>query len=213
MIFQRFIAAHLRPLILISGLLVLSGCAHQGGPLPDQNWQERYDELADIQHWQLTGKLGIRIPGDNGSARMNWQQRFQEYDIDLSGPMGSNRFSIKGRDGEVTLLQAGFEPQVASSAEELILANTGWTIPVAQLAWWVRALPAPDEPVSRLQRDEQRQLVELEQAGWIIQYSNYRAVTRPDQNGAVALPGRVIASWGDIRLTLVIRDWQLGERN
>lgn len=209
---RQIAAIHPRLLFLLVWLLLLSGCAHQPLSLPEQDWQERYDELANIPRWRLTGKLGIRTPGDNGSASIQWQQRSRDYDIDLSGPMGSNRLAIKGKDGLITLLQAGHEPQVAETAEELIFANTGWTIPVTELAWWVRALPAPGQAVHNQQKDTDRQLIQLEQAGWVIQYSNYRPVTRPDQSGAIALPGRIIAAWGDIRLTLVIREWQLGEQ-
>lgn len=192
-------------------ILLLGGCAHQPGQLPAQDWQERYQQLAALPDWQVSGKLGVRIPGDNGSASLHWHQQHSNYSIDLSGPMGSNRFSIKGNDHQVTLLRSGQPPQVAHSAEDLILANTGWTIPVAELAWWVRALPAPDQPIDRQQRDESRQLLSLEQSGWLIEYSNYRVLPHPQHSTPLVMPGRIVASWGDIRLTLVIRDWQFGD--
>lgn len=200
-----------RALLLLIVMVFASGCAHQQRPLPEQDWQQRERQLNLIRNWQISGKLGIRVPGDNGSATLNWKQSRQDYRIDLSGPMGSGRMAIDRRNGIVTLTTAGEEPQQARSGEELILAHTGWTIPVAQLIWWVRALPAPNEPISAQAFTDNGQLQRLEQAGWTLDYSNYQAVYTGNHNQTTALPGRIVAAWGDIRLTLIIREWHLGE--
>lgn len=189
-------------------LLVVSGCVHQP-QIPLGSWNERQTQLQQLNHWQVTGKLGVRVPGDSGSANLRWRQTAADYTIDLSGPLGSGRTVINGQQGEVSLQQAGEPPHTAATAEELILYSTGWTIPVTQLIYWVRALPAPKQKVTHWEKNAEDQLTLLEQAGWRIQYSQYTAVTSAAGNESILLPRRVVAEYGEARLTLIIREWQL----
>lgn len=188
-------------------LLLLTGCASQP-LLTSGSWNERQAQLEQINDWRLTGKLGVRIPGDNGSATLRWRQASHDYTIDLSGPLGSGRLLIEGQPGNVTLHQGGEPPLTARTAEELIFLSTNWTIPVTHLTWWVRALPAPRQKVTHWETNDQGHITTLEQAGWRLHYSQYQAVANPAGN--LMMPGRIIAEYGDIRLTLIIRDWQLG---
>jgi len=187
-------------------LVLLTGCAHRL-PSPPQDWSTHSVRVQNLSHWQITGKLGVRIPGDNGSANLRWQNQERQYTLDLSGPFGQGRLLIRGKPGRVTLQQPGEAPLMADSAEDLIYQTTGWTLPVMHLAYWVRGVPAPHHPVARLELDESGRLAELQQAGWHIQYQNYQTV--PAGNSLLQLPGRVTAEYGDIRLTLIIRQWQL----
>lgn len=187
-------------------LALLGGCAHQL-PQPVDDWHTHAARVQKISHWQITGKLGVRIPGDNGSANLRWQNNKQHYSLDLSGPFGQGRLLIRGKPGRVSLQQPGEAPLMADSAEDLIYQVTGWTLPVMQLAYWVRGVPAPHQPVVRMHHNEGGLLAQLEQAGWQIQYQNYQSV--PTGTSHVQLPGRVTAEYGDIRLTLIIRQWQL----
>jgi outer membrane lipoprotein LolB len=189
-------------------LLLMVGCAHKPPQLPLGNWNERQTQLEQIKQWQVNGKLGVRIPGDNGSATLRWLQTNNHYSIDISGPLGSGRVAINGQPGRVSLSQAGAEPITAATAEELILQSTGWTIPVTQLTYWIRALPAPKQKIVHWEVNELDQLSLLEQAGWRVQYSQYQRVTSAN-NHSVLLPGRVIAEYGEVRLTLIIREWNL----
>lgn len=213
--------------VLLLSFLLLAGCVHQPRQVPVGDWSERQAQLDKLTHWQVTGKLGVRIPGDNGSANLRWSQEDKHYNIDLSGPLGSGRVAIRGQPGQVHMQQAGEQPLSATTAEELIFYSTGWTIPVAQLVYWVRALPAPQETVTHWEKNELNQVTLLEQAGWRVQYSQYQPVSTisgsntpgsgTSENSTsveqqhVLLPGRVIAEYGDVRLTLVIREWLLEE--
>lgn len=188
-------------------LLLLSGCATQP-LLPSGTWAERQTHLEQLDDWRLTGKLGVRIPGENGSATLRWRQTPNDYTLDLSGPFGSGRLLIEGQPGAVTLYQGNEPPLTASTAEELIFLSTQWTIPVTHLTWWVRALPAPRLKITQGETNAQGHLTTLEQAGWRLQYSQYQPVA--SANGNLLMPGKILAEYGDIRLTLIIREWHLG---
>lgn len=197
-------------LLLIS--LLLNGCTHQGAyksPVISQDWPKHQAQVESINNWQAIGKLGIKVPNDGGSANLHWQQQSHDYQIDLNGPFGQGKMIIEGKSGSVTLTEAGKAPQTAKTAEELIHKNTGWNIPVTQLAFWVRGLPAPDSKISHFEPNALGLIGELQQAGWKITYGDY--VNAPGSQEIIAMPSRIIAVYKDIRLTLVIREWKLNQ--
>ncbi len=188
--------------------LLLGGCVHQGSLTPPQDVLEHQRQVQAIGDWQLTGKLGLRTAGDSGSASVKWVQQIANYQINLSGPLGQKSMIITGTPDKVRLEQTGEPAQEAKTAEALIKKSAGWTLPVAQLAYWVRGVPAPKLRITHLQQNDTGLIAQLIQGGWIIDYSNYRDQTF---NGVILpLPGKITAEYEDVRLVLVIRDWQLG---
>jgi outer membrane lipoprotein LolB len=194
-------------LLLIS--LLLTGCAHQlpKAPLISEDWPKHQAQVEARSKWQAIGKLGVKVPNDGGSMSLRWQQQPDQFNIDFSGPFGQNILGISGQGSQVTLSEPNKAPITAKTAEELIRRNTGWTIPVTQLAFWVRGLPAPSAKITRFSANPQGLIGELEQLGWKLTYGDYLSVNTGTD--IMAMPGRITAEFKDIRLTLVIREWQL----
>jgi outer membrane lipoprotein LolB len=191
-----------RALLSITAMLI-SGCARfRTAPAIDDR-QPHQEQKARLEHWQVSGKLGIRMPGENNSANLRWQQQQQEFRIDLAGPFGQGRIIISGDEQLVTLEQAGQPPQYSSTSEQLIRDAIGWHLPLSDLRYWVRGIPNPDKPVTRRKANEQGLLEQLEQSGWQLAYSNYMSAD------GWPLPGRIVASHQDVRVTLVIRQWDI----
>jgi outer membrane lipoprotein LolB len=188
-------------------LLLLSGCAVTPKPLLTQDWQEHTRQLEKLNKWQATGKLAVKVPNDGGSMGIRWQQEPAQFNIDFSGPFGQNLLAISGNETQVTLSEPNHAPVSAKTAEELIRRNTGWTIPVTQLAFWVRGLPDPKNRIGKLQPNAQGLIETLEQSGWKISYGEYMNVVSGSET--LVMPKRIIAEFKDIRLTLAIREWQL----
>lgn len=195
-------------LLLIVSLLFISGCVHRGSLTPPQDVLEHQRQVQAIGDWQLSGKLGIRTATDSGSASVKWAQQLASYQINLSGPLGQKSMIITGTPDKVRLEQTGEPAQEAKTAEALIKKSAGWTLPVAQLAYWVRGVPAPKLRITQLQQNETGLIAQLIQGGWSIHYSNYRDQTFNGIN--LPLPGKITAEYKDVRLVLVIRDWRLG---
>lgn len=189
-------------LIALALIVMITACARQ--PLqPVTDWRGHEAAAQSLQHWQLSGKLGVRLPDDSGSARLRWRQSPDDYRIDLSGPFGQGRVIIESTETGVRLRQGGEPPVEADSAETLMWQTTGWQIPVAELTYWVRGIPAPDSRHRVLERTPQGLLKTLRQSGWTLHYSDYAT------SGQLPLPGRIIAERQDTRLTLIIYDWSL----
>lgn len=197
----------LRFSLLLLSMLLASGCAHRS-LTPPQDVLEHQRQVQAIDDWTLAGKLGIRTPDDSGSANVKWAQQIASYQINLSGPLGQKSMIITGTPNKVRLEQTGEPAQEAKTAEALIKKTAGWTLPVAQLAYWVRGVPAPKLRITQLQQNETGLIAQLIQGGWNIRYSNYRDQTFNGIN--LPLPGKITAEYKDVRLTLVIRDWRLG---
>jgi outer membrane lipoprotein LolB len=194
-------------------LALLNGCANYSAkpqlPLQSQDWATHQAQVMAVTEWQAFGKLGIKLPDDGGSANLHWSHRPQEYQIDLTGPLGFSKISINGKASGVTFSQGGGAAQTAKTPEELIAKNTGWNIPVTQLAYWVRGLPAPRAKVTQYHFNAQGMLGDLEQMGWKIVYGDYLQLLDPHTQN-IALPRKITAEYKDVRLTLLIREWTLG---
>lgn len=198
---------HLRHLIAIGCLALLSGCAGltshetlsgQGNPA---QWQAHKTHTGQLDGWQINGKVGIRSPRESGSATLFWLQRQDYFDIRLAGPMGRGAARLTGRPGAVSLDAANQGQFKAESAEALLQQQLGWSLPVAHLFWWIRGLPAEDSK-SRLTLDSESRLASLEQDDWHVEYLSY-----VEQNG-YWLPERMKLHGANLDITLVIKDWQ-----
>lgn len=197
----------MRNLLLPALVLLLAGCAGLGpqesieGPGNKEDWATHKARLSEIDGWQISGKIGIRAPQDSGSGTLFWLQRQDYFDIRLSGPLGRGATRLTGRPDAVALEVAGQGRFEAESPEALVENQLGWQLPVSNLLWWVRGLPAPDSR-SRIALDANGRLANLQQDGWDIQYLGY------SEEDGYALPSRIKLAGRDLQITLVVKDWQ-----
>lgn len=189
--------------LLAAALLAawLAGCATAPAPLPGVSPQQ-YRELLQLQDWQIRGKLAVAAPGARESALLDWRQRGERYDITLAGPFGGGKVRLQGDATRVSFQRAGEPPQVAADPESILQQQLGWSVPVRELRHWARGLPSPRLPVEHSQ-SQNGVLTALQQDGWQLEFSQHRAVS------GLPLPGRIVARRGDIKLTLVAREWSL----
>ena len=200
-----FSPAHLLRYATLAAIALLSACAQlkqQPEPATDTQaqWALHQQQLASLQDWHIMDKLGIRTPAQTNSARFNWQQQQQHFDIRVTTLLGQGVMSLQGSSGDVLLTIAGQGEYHTRYPEALLMRELGWTLPVDALNYWVRGLPSPDSQAN-YQLNEQGQLNTLEQAGWQLSFSRYQALDR------AALPGKILLQKGDNKLTLVIKKW------
>lgn len=190
---------------LIMALSLLAGCATTQLPSSEaersaEQWQAQKASVEQLQTWELNGKVGLRTPQESTSANIDWRQTPYHFRILLSGPAGTGRSTLEGRDGRVSMTTSDgrFE---AESPEQLMDEQMGWSLPVSHLTDWVRGLPADDRP-HQMTRDELGFPATLEQDGWTIDYRRWTHFND------LWLPGRLVMNYGDLRITLVVTRWQ-----
>lgn len=212
-VFSPLAISRLRHAFLMLVLAALSACSTITlEPLPEgltdqppASWAGTVRQRQNFDHWRLTGKLAVKQPSDSGSALISqWVQHNEAYDLTLSSAfLGMGRTRLKGTPGFIELTLANGERYQSSEPDELVLAATGWRLPLNQLTWWVRGLTAPDGDF-RLLFDSTGELVAIRQSGWHIQYDRWHS----SSIDVPALPARITATKGDKRVRMIITDWQ-----
>ena len=189
---------------MLLGVFFLAACvtAPPAGPFARDRWEVRKTALQTLENWRLAGRIAVRKGDDGWQADLNWSHESQRYAIDLVGPLGQGRVSVRGDGLGVSLRTADGETYTATDPEQLLEQAVGLRIPINGLIYWIRGLPDPQRD-SALKGDEQGRLTRLEQSGWVIDYTRYTRFSNMD------LPTRLQASQDDFKVKLAIRQWQV----
>jgi outer membrane lipoprotein LolB len=188
---------------LAAAALLLAGCS--GGPVkPDldrqaaqQAWTAHAAALTQINQFTLSGRLAS---GAGVSGTLNWQQQADgSFNMHLSGPLGAGAMTINGTEKLVHVKTSKGEYSSADP-QALIYRQTGWTLPIAGLRWWVLGLPSP-RSASHVELDGAGRAMSIDQDGWHLAYSEYQEV-----DGRM-LPRRFDATSGEARVKLVADRW------
>lgn len=161
---------------------------------------ERKAETATISSWEIKGAMAAKNKAKGWSATMNWVQHGPgSYQIRLMGPLGGGAVAINKSGGTVTF-QDGPKTSTSSNADELLLKQTGIRLPVNNLYYWVRGLPAPGGIQSE-KHDQYNHLVQLKQSGYTIDFTKYTSVKGID------LPSMIRLEGNGIMVKVVIKNW------
>ncbi len=194
----------LRRALLLSGismLIALSGC--QSTPQKTAGGVQQEKHLYRATRWEAEGKIAIQMEDDRQSASFKWTQNKADYTVHLFGPFGQGTTWLRRTSHEVVLENAKTGTHKATSAETLMEDVLGWQVPVSNLQFWLRGLPAKQPKPAHLQRDPAGFLTHLHQEGWQVAYS------RHENFDGWWLPTRIQAKRDDLKLTVVIKRWQL----
>jgi len=164
--------------------------------------------LDTVPAWSFKGRVAISKGRNGGNGRIDWQQRGDAYQVSLAAPVTRQSWQLSGGAGQVVRLD-GLEggPRSGAEAGELLRQATGWDIPVAQLAAWVRGMRAADAAApTYLGYDAAGLPRVLEQGGWRIDYLDWY----PQDAGRPALPRRIEAVNGDAKVRLIVDEWSMG---
>jgi len=190
------------PLLLFL-LVLLGGCGLFRTQSPADkplSWQAQQDKNRTLEHFQISGKIGIRAAHASGSANLFWQQNQDYFDIRLSGPLGRGAVRLVGNPQQARLEASNDISE--GQAQTLLSERLGWELPLDALHWWLRGLPAPGK-TARLQLDNNSRLAQLNQQGWQIDYPSYRL------EQGYWLPARLKINGHNVLVTLVIKGWNL----
>jgi len=178
---------------------VLFGCAHQSLSPVITDAHGYQQKLAQLDHWQLQGKIAVRHANQSDSAALRWQQDAEHFDIFLSGPLGAGATRLIGTPKQFSIQNNKEETAAMSNAEQLIEKHLGWTLPLDQLPQWI--LGHNDNRNSQFNIDHT--LAGFEQDGWRVEYQRYQII---DQ---WLLPEKIVLKHEDMQVTIIIKQWTL----
>ena len=182
--------------LIATSTLVLTGCQQYTKPQAPSISQ--IPEAAN--NFNLQGKIGVKTPGQSGSAFFTWVQQQDSFDIELSGILGVGKTQIQGKPGEVTLNSAKTGLITAASPEELLEKATGWQAPIMHLTYWIQAKPATAN--AQITKDQNNRLKQLIEDGWTVDFSYNDTQTLPNK----LLLKQALAEDQENRITMVIQN-------
>lgn len=162
--------------------------------------EKRKAETATVSSWQIRGAMAAKSKSKGWSATMNWTQSGpSSYQIRLMGPLGGGAVLISRKGGTITI-QDGPKKSTSTNANELLLKETGIQLPVDNLYYWVRGLPAPGGVQSE-RHDEYNHLTQLKQSGYTIDFTKYTSVKGID------LPSMIRLEGNGVMVKVIIKSW------
>ena len=143
---------------------------------------------------------------DGGQASLLWSRLGQQNDIRLVGPWGKGLVRLNFNPDSAQLTDDSGQIVEGDDAATLLYRSTGWLIPVSKLDTWVTGMPQNAD--ARIKLDKYGRLKSLYEAGWKIDYQEYR------QFGTQELPRKLTLSrqeqGGDmVSVRLVIGEWKV----
>lgn len=163
--------------------------------------EERKEQVDKVAAWELTGALSAKSNNKGWTASLNWVQRgAEDYQIRMSGPLGGGTVLINRKGGTVTYKE-GSKTLTSNNADELLLKQTGIKLPVDNLYYWVRGLPAPGT-VEETQYDKFNRTIQIKQGGYTIDYSKYTKVNNADLPSMIRLQGH------GVTLKVAVKTWK-----
>jgi outer membrane lipoprotein LolB len=163
------------------------------------------NSLTAISSWEISGAMAARNKNKGWSASLNWIQNGpSQYQIRLSGPLGSGTVLID-KKGRIITVRDGPKITSSSNADELLRQQTGVRLPVSNLYYWMRGLPALGV-VQAAKRDQANHLILLRQSGYTIEYTQYITV------GKYILPSQIRLQGNDVFIKMVIKRWRVYPR-
>ncbi|MEM7401702.1 MAG: lipoprotein insertase outer membrane protein LolB, partial [Pseudomonadota bacterium] len=170
---------------LIIPFFMLSACVtvekHQlppGSEISKQAaWEAHQATIKSLQTWELKGRVAGKSQNEGFRAGVTWKQQPTKFTIDLHGPLGRKVAVITKQQGNVQLKTSKGEHFEANDPEELMQTLFGYSLPVNGLQHWLLGVPDPNQVHAELIIDEQGRLIQLNQAGWSIDYKRYHEST------------------------------------
>ena len=206
-------SAWLRAAALVAFAAALAGCATTAsrGPLPAaaqaaamQRQVEREAVLVAHADWTLAGRVALSNEGRGGSGRIDWTQRGDAFEVELSAPITRKGWRLVGAPGTAVLEGLDGGPRAGADAALLLRAATGWDIPVQALVHWVRGVRAPGGGQAQLAFHADGHLARLRQDGWTLDYADWQQPAGP---AGPWLPMRITAERDSARVKLVVDAW------
>ncbi|MCD4486460.1 lipoprotein insertase outer membrane protein LolB [Chromobacterium vaccinii] len=179
----------IRRALLLSLALLLAGCANEALFRPKPSL-----EAAADAPFSVSGRLSANLDGKGHVANFDWRHQPPRDEVAINSPLGNTVAKVLRDPGGVTLLADGKSWQ-ADDVESLTRQVMGWPLPLSNLVWWIRGLPAPGLG-SRIDADGN-----LEQQGWHIRFVR-------DADVDADHPKRVEMQREGLTVKVVVQSWQ-----
>ena len=187
-------------------LALLAGCQtlpHKpaAGPGANAPWPDQRAALQSLDSYQLNGRVAVAANGQGFSANLRYQQLPRRSDLALDGPLGIGGMRIS-LDGETLAISTSRGERLdGQQARAEIERRLGFTLPIAELRWWLLGIPAPGESTINAEPGS-GEIHDFTQSGWHV------SIASRSEGLGFSLPQRLTAERDGARLKLLVDRWQ-----
>ncbi len=185
---------------------MIGGCANQQTRTEGERmalWNAHRQHIAELNHWEFSGRMAVRLNEEAWSATMHWKQSGDNFEIRIIAPLAQGTALISGDGDGVTLKTSDNREYTDSDVMQIMNQNLGWSIPVHALKYWIRGISHPQYSISDQVIDENGRLVSLQADNWIVSYQRYDLTTEN------ALPSRIELTRLGTRIRVIINHWDV----
>jgi outer membrane lipoprotein LolB len=190
-------------------LLFISGCSLTPSVAPpaanqaELLWQQHQKSLKNLKKWRLNASLSVTKNKQNWIIRVLWDQDGDNYTLRLNAPLGQGAALLTGTKDGVIMRTGNNDTFKAKSADELVVQALNMELPIENLYYWIRGIPAPDHRTLPYDLYQNGHLHNLEQSGWSVEYSPYVEAEN------IFLPKKIYLDHKDIEVKIVITKWNI----
>jgi outer membrane lipoprotein LolB len=159
-------------------------------------------QMRMISNWTIRGRIAVQMAQQGGSASVFWKQQGQNYAMEFFGPLGAGAVYLNGIPGQIDLTTSKGQHLQAATPEKLLQQALGWNLPITNLNYWIRGIPAPGFAGTQ-SFNNQGQLAQLQQDGWQINYLNNMTANNK------VLPQYITLVRQGLVVKIIIDSWQL----
>ncbi|MDF1759452.1 MAG: lipoprotein insertase outer membrane protein LolB [Coxiellaceae bacterium] len=196
-----------RSIIATLAGVVLSGCVSLTPPTLSKQQTDykksapltRQQKLRALKSWNISGAVSVKQPQRSFIARYTWRQNNGHYTIGIHSNLDLASVKLVGSRSRVTLSSSDGKVVKSNNLNALMQQQLGWRLPVNNLTYWIRSLPAPGS--NNTQYNKLGQTKKIQQSGWTVTYSRYQRI-----NG-LELPTLMNVSGRDLQLRIVVKQW------
>ena len=201
----------MKKILLLLFVVMLSGCSQFASDVDDVplstnfTWEQQQQQLQQLDHWSLTGKLAVFLDKDRQTANIYWKQQGDNYSIQLTTFLGTRILQVTKNEQGVEIINNDDQVFTGQDANTLIKQlSPGLDLPIAALQQWIKGNPAS----ASYQLNDQQQVRDLlgldaSQNLWEVSFQQYQNFS------GIALPNRVDLKRDNIRVKIAINQWKV----
>jgi outer membrane lipoprotein LolB len=149
------------------------------------------------QRFEAQGRVYVRYGPRAFAGSLRWQHALERDEVWLGGPLGQTAAHIVRDSTGAILTTADQQEYRSTSIEALTREGLGWSLPLADLSYYVLG-KVPEDAAASAERDGSGRIVQATRDGWSVRW-----VALSDAASAQR-PGRIELGKGDVEIRFVI---------
>jgi outer membrane lipoprotein LolB len=185
--------------VFLIALPVITACVHRDAARIIDDPLAYQQQLSELTHWTLDGKIAVRYANKSDTAAVQWQQSSENFDIFISGPLGAGATRIAGTPTLLTLQNGEEISTTTDDPGHLLEKHLGWELPLENLPLWITG--RSDSNTARFNTDNT--LAGFDEHDWKVEYQRYQTVEE------WLLPEKIVLKHDNMQMTIFIKQWEL----